>query len=196
MRNTIRTTIALMMMIGGLSFTAQAQDDGVDHCKFARELCIRLGIPTSTTASGDELFALLIKEGIYPKEGWECDKVLTVGDFARVITQVLENKSKTTLVENREDDQAFIDYLKGEGYSLDSIDDTLGTIGTLADQSNQAAEVAQNTTDPSDKPRDRPGTQQVTRTSPPESVSSTAIAAALKHLLEVQQKEPGHPPVP
>ena len=83
MRNTIRTTIALMMMIGGLSFTAQAQDDGVDHCKFARELCIRLGIPTSTTASGDALFALLLKEVIYPKEGWECDKVLTVGDFAR-----------------------------------------------------------------------------------------------------------------
>lgn len=182
MRNTIRTTIALMIMIGGLSFTAQAQEDGVDHCKFARELCVRLGIPISTTASGDELFALLTKEGIYPKEGWECDKVLTVGDFARVITQVLENKGKAILVENREDDQAFIDYLKGEGYSLDSIDDTLGTIGTLADQSNQAAAVGENTTDPSDRPRDRPGTQQVTRTSPPAPVSSTTIAATLKQV--------------
>ncbi len=185
MRNTIRTTIALMIMIVGLSFTAQAQEDGVDHCKFARELCVRLGIPISTTASGGELFALLTKEGIYPKEGWECDKVLTVGDFARVITQVLENKGKVILVENREDDQAFIDYLKGEGYSLDSIDDTLSTIGTLADQSNQAAAIKDNTTDPSDAPRDRPGAQQVTRTAPPAPVSATTIAAILKQVPDV-----------
>jgi hypothetical protein len=149
MQKMISKIVALTIVISGLTFSVQAQEEGVNHCQFAKELCIRLGIDLPVTVTPTDMFSFLVQEGLYPKDGWECGKALTVGDFARVITQILESKAKTLMVENREDDQAFIDFLKAEGYSLDSVADTIATVGSLGDGSNQAIDGEANTTDPS-----------------------------------------------
>jgi len=145
--------LAMFMIVGGLTLpmTVQAQQGGgVSHWKFARDLALRLGLVQPNTATPEDVFGLLIAAGVVPKGGWEANKVLTVGDFARVVVQVLERASGETLVPagDRDDDNAFIEAAKGADYNLESIEQTLSGMKTLPDKTGPAANREATTTDP------------------------------------------------
>lgn len=146
--------LAAILVVGSISIPAmvQAQEDGVSQCKFARDLAMRIGLTFPNTATPEDIFGMLMAEGIVPKDGWECSKILTVGDFARLIVQVLERSTGETLVadDQRGDDNAFIEAAKAANYNLESIEETLGGMQTLEERTGPGVNREQSTTDPSD----------------------------------------------
>ena len=154
MVSRIVKAVALVMVMGGLTLpmSAQAQEGGVSHYQFARDLALRLGLSIPNTATPEDIFGLLIAEGLVPKDGWNSNKTLTVGDFARVIVQTLERASGDQLVpaDARGDDNAFIEAAKAADFSLESIEQTLSGVGTLTEKTGPGANRENTTTDPTD----------------------------------------------
>jgi hypothetical protein len=150
----ITRALAAFLVIGAISFPAavHADDEGVTQCKFAKDLALRIGISLPNTATSEDIFGLLMAEGIMPKDGWNCNKVVTVGDFARLIVLVLERESGDKMVsaDLRDDDNAFIEAAKEAGYSLESIEDTLAGIQSMEEKTGPSVNREQTTTDPTD----------------------------------------------
>lgn len=117
----------------------------VTHPQLAERLVKALGLvrflPTAPTAQ--QMFDVLMQNGISPQDGWKLDAVVTKADLARVVVQALR---KEDAVENPSDPQAWLNVLKEMGISLDRLSETIQSVEVLPEGLGQ--DVTLQSTDP------------------------------------------------
>jgi hypothetical protein len=117
----------------------------VTHPQLAELLVKALGLvrflPSPATAQ--QMFDVLMQNGISPEKGWLLDAVVTKADLSRVIVQALR---KEDAVENPNDPQSWIDALKAMGVSLDRLSETIQSVEVLPEGMGQ--DVTLQSTDP------------------------------------------------
>jgi len=117
----------------------------VTHPQLAELLIKALGLVRFLPAapSVQQMFEVLMQNGISPEKGWLLDAVVTKADLSRVIVQALR---KEDAVENPNDPQSWIDTLKAEGISLDHLSETIQSAEVLPEGMGQ--DVSLQSTDP------------------------------------------------
>ena len=117
----------------------------VTHPQLAEILVKALGLvnflPTAPTAQ--QMFDVLMQNGISPEGGWLLDAVVTKADLSRVIVQAMRKEDQ---VENPNDPQSWINVLKEMGISLDRLGETMQSVETLPEGMGQ--DVTLQSTDP------------------------------------------------
>jgi hypothetical protein len=98
-------------------------------------------LPAAPTTQ--QMFDVLMQNGISPEKGWLLDAVVTKADLSRVIVQALR---KEDAVENPNDPQSWIDALKEMGISLDRLSETIQSAEVLPEGMGQ--DVTLQSTDP------------------------------------------------
>ena len=117
----------------------------VTHPQLAELLVKALGLIRFLPAapSTQQMFDVLMQNGISPEKGWLLDAVVTKADLSRVIVQALR---KEDAVENPNDPQSWIDALKAMGISLDRLSETIQSAEVLPEGMGQ--DVTLQSTDP------------------------------------------------
>lgn len=77
-----------------------------------------------------ECFAVLVENGISPADGWKADAKLTRGDLARVIVQAMKRQNE---VKNPEDPVSWLEFLRAEGISMESVGEATAELKPLAE---------------------------------------------------------------
>ena len=117
----------------------------VTHPQLAEIMVKALGLvrflPNAPTAQ--QMFDVLMQNGISPQDGWKLDAVVTKADLARVIVQALRKEDR---VENPNDPQAWINVLKELGISLDRLSATVQSVEALPEAMGQ--DTTMQSTDP------------------------------------------------
>ena len=123
----------------------QASSGPVTHAQLADLLVKALGLvrflPSPPTSQ--QMFDVLMQNGISPEAGWLLDAVVTKADLARVLIQAMRKEDQ---VENPNDPQSWIDALKAAGISLDRLSETIQSVETLPEGMGQ--DVKLQSTDP------------------------------------------------
>ena len=156
MKRILVLTLAVLMMAVPAAMAqskAKAKSDSkkaeasqpATHPQLADRLVKALGLvrflPAAPTAQ--QMFDVLMQNGISPLDGWKLDAVVTKADLARVIVQALR---KEDAVENPNDPQAWLNVLKEMGISLDRLSETIQSVEVLPDGMGQDFEL--QSTDP------------------------------------------------
>ena len=152
----ILVCLLVVLMAAGTAVAAQSKakagaekktqaSQPVTHPQLAELLVKALGLvrflPTAPTAQ--QMFDVLMQNGISPEAGWMLDAVVTKADLARVLVQALR---KQDAVENPNDPQSWIDTLKALGIPLDHLSETIRTVEVLPEGMGQ--DVTLQSTDP------------------------------------------------
>jgi hypothetical protein len=105
----------------------QADQDLMTEGQLADMLINVLGMATMLppNAQPADQFAILLQNGIVPKDGWNPTNNVTIGNLARIMVQSLGDSDK---VENPETDKSWVDYLKSIGVEFGTIEDALAQI--------------------------------------------------------------------
>ena len=117
----------------------------VTEGEFSKWLVQVLGLSrfVSVAPSDQECFAVLMQNGISPKNGWISSNVVTRATLARVVVQSLGQSSD---VKNPENDSSWIDYLKEKGLDIGTIGAAVENLEVLGNPlANEAVSVS---TDP------------------------------------------------
>ena len=92
----------------------------VPQAELARLLVEVLGLsrflPANPTPA--QCFAILMANGIVPKDGWNAEAAVTRADLARVIVQAMKRSSE---IKNPDNDQEWIEFLVGIGVHIDTL---------------------------------------------------------------------------
>lgn len=126
--------------------TAKSQaSQPVTHPQLAEILVKALGLVTflPTAPTAQQMFDVLMQNGISPEAGWLLDAVVTKADLSRVIVQAMRKEDQ---VENPNDPQSWINVLKEMGVSLDRLGETMQSVETLPEGMGQ--DVTLQSTDP------------------------------------------------
>lgn len=75
-----------------------------------------------------ECFQILMQNGISPKEGWSQERTVTMGNLARVIVLALNKQAE---VENPQDDESWVGYLKSVGIDFGTIGEAVENLEPL-----------------------------------------------------------------
>jgi hypothetical protein len=108
----------------------------VTHPQLAELLVKALGLLRflPNAPSAQQMFDVLMQNGISPEKGWLLDAVVTKADLSRVVVQALRKEDQ---VENPNDPQSWIDTLKALGISLDRLSETMQSVETLPENLGQ-----------------------------------------------------------
>lgn len=122
-----------------------AASQPVTHPQLAELLVKTLGLIRFLPGapSPQQMFDILMQNGISPEAGWLLDAVVTKADLARVIVQALRKQDE---VENPNDPQAWINLLKELGIPLDRLSETIQEVEALPEGMGQ--DFAMQSTDP------------------------------------------------
>lgn len=117
----------------------------VTHVQLAEIMVKALGLVRflPNAPSAQQMFDVLMQNGISPQDGWKLDAVVTKADLSRVIVQALRKEDQ---VENPNDPQAWIDVLKELGISLDRLSETVQSVEALPEAMGQDSTM--QSTDP------------------------------------------------
>ncbi len=117
----------------------------VTHPQLAELLVKALGLMRflPTAPSTQQMFDVLMQNGISPQGGWLLDAVVTKADLSRVVVQALRKEDQ---VENPNDPQSWIDVLKSQGISLDRLSETIQSVEVMPEGMGQ--DVTLQSTDP------------------------------------------------
>ena len=117
----------------------------VTHPQLAELLVKALGLMRflPTAPSTQQMFDVLMQNGISPQGGWLLDAVVTKADLSRVVVQALRKEDQ---VENPNDPQSWIDVLKAQGISLDRLSETIQSVEVMPEGMGQ--DVTLQSTDP------------------------------------------------
>lgn len=117
----------------------------VTHPLLAELLVRALGLvrflPNAPTSQ--QMFDVLMQNGIVPQGGWKLDAIVTKADLARVVVQALRVED---MVDNPADPQAWIDALRQLGISVDRLSETIQSVEILPE--GLAKDVTLHSTDP------------------------------------------------
>ncbi|HMP76906.1 MAG TPA: hypothetical protein PKE12_11495 [Kiritimatiellia bacterium] len=141
-----------------------------------------------------ECFQILMQNGIMPKDGWSQERTVLTGTLARVIVLALGKQAE---VENPDDDESWVNYLKSAGIDFGSIGEAVENLEPLPQPVGPEAIVT--STDPLGK---------LSRINPPDNqqigadlstlgrVSGRVVTQADIPQVEVIIKTPSTPPGP
>ena len=117
----------------------------VTHPQLAELLVKALGLMRflPTAPSTQQMFDVLMQNGISPQGGWLLDAVVTKADLSRVVVQALRKEDQ---VENPNDPQSWIDVLRAQGISLDRLSETIQSVEVMPEGMGQ--DVTLQSTDP------------------------------------------------
>ena len=117
----------------------------VTHVQLAEIMVKALGLVRflPNAPSAQQMFDVLMQNGISPQDGWKLDAVVTKADLSRVIVQALRKEDQ---VENPNDPQAWINVLKELGISLDRLSETVQSVEALPEAMGQDSTM--QSTDP------------------------------------------------
>ena len=149
--------ILVYMMVGLVMATTVAMAQGkrpaaekeasraVTHPEMAELLVKALGLvrllPNAPTPQ--QMFDILMQNGIAPQGGWKLDAQVTKADLAQVVVKALRMEDR---VENPNDPQSWINVLKQAGISLDRLSQTIQHVEALPE--GMAQDVTLSSTDP------------------------------------------------
>ncbi|MGD9781555.1 MAG: hypothetical protein AB7V14_05295 [Kiritimatiellia bacterium] len=131
---------------GGKESSKKSQaSQPVTHAQLAEIMVKALGLVRflPNAPSAQQMFDVLMQNGISPQDGWKLDAVVTKADLSRVIVQALRKEDQ---VENPNDPQAWINVLKELGISLDRLSETVQSVEALPEAMGQDATM--QSTDP------------------------------------------------
>ena len=139
------STVALAQEKSKGEDTKAQSSQPVTHPQLASILVKALGlIPFLPTApSAQQMFDLLMQNGISPEKGWLLDAVVTKADLSRVLIQAMKMQDA---VENPNDPQSWINVLKEMGITLDRLSETIQSVETLPEGMGQ--DITMQSTDP------------------------------------------------
>lgn len=131
--------------------TAWAQPDAGDasqpvtHPQLAELLVRALGLARHlpNAPSSQQIFELLMQNGIAPQDGWKLDALVTRADLARVMILSLKMRD---MVENPNDPQSWINALVELGIPIDRLSETIQQVEVLPEGFGQ--DVSLSSTDP------------------------------------------------
>lgn len=111
---------------------AAADQDLMTEGQLAEMLINVLGMATMVppNAQPADIYAILLQNGITPKDGWNPTNNVTIGNLARIMVQCLGDADK---IENPESDKSWVDYLKSIGVEFGTIEDAVAQIDTKND---------------------------------------------------------------
>lgn len=139
MKKFLMILLASLVAVASFAAKKDAASSGVTQATLAEELVRSLGMASylPADASDQDIFALLMQNGIAPKDGWQADKLVTKADLARILVQAM---GASDSVANPEDDASWIAALSALGINLN------GPVGeTIADMEALPTVVAQDT---------------------------------------------------
>ena len=90
-----------------------------------------------------ECFQILMQNAIAPKDGWSQERTVTMGNLARVIVLALGKQAE---VENPQDDESWVGYLKSVGIDFGTIGEAVENLEPLPQPTGPEAIVT--STDP------------------------------------------------
>ena len=128
--------------------SSKPQTQLVTESEFARWLVQVLGLSRFLPAapSDQECFAILLQNGITPKDGWNAENTVTRGTLARVTVQAM---GKVGEVKDQSKDESYIEFLRSLGIDIGTIGEAVEKLEPLdAPLANEAVAV---TTDPLEK---------------------------------------------
>ncbi|MDD2239131.1 MAG: hypothetical protein PHO14_07890 [Kiritimatiellae bacterium] len=139
------TTVAMAQGRGKAGSEQTQASQPVTHPQLAELLVRALGLvrylPNASTPQ--QMFSVLMQNGIAPQDGWKLDAVVTKADLSRVIVQALRGQDS---VENPNDPQAWINVLKEMGISIDRLSETIQSVEALPE--SLAQDITMSSTDP------------------------------------------------
>jgi len=150
------SSMVAIMICGAVTVTsATAQEEAatsaqVSQAELAQLLVNVTGLarflPSPSTAQ--ENFAALLANSISPADGWVADKVVTKADLARVTVQAL---GKADEIENPDDPNAWVKYLKENGIPIDTVGQAVDNVSPITEPVAGYVFAAGLTTDPLEK---------------------------------------------
>jgi hypothetical protein len=136
-------------------------------------------VPASPSAQ--ECFAVLMQNGISPKNGWNATSVVSRATLARTVVQAMGQDGE---IKNPGDDQEWIKYLEGTGVLIPTLGAAVDSLQPLDAPLGNEALVA--TTDPLDK---------VHKMRPVDEQQMGADLSDIRRVL-AQVEDAGPPPTP
>jgi hypothetical protein len=151
-----RIIVLAMVVLAAASSVGVAQELKIDeksaevsrpvtHPEMAELLVRALGLarflPNAPTPQ--QIFDLLMQNGIKPDGGWKLDATVTRLDLAQVVVRALRMDE---MVENPQDPQSWLNALKEMGISMDRLSETVQSVEALPDGMGQ--NLALQSTDP------------------------------------------------
>ncbi len=115
-----------------------------------------------------ECIQILMQNNIAPKDGWNQDNTVTLGNLARVVVLALGRQGE---VENPENDESWVNYLKSEGIDFGSAGEAMDNLEPLPQPVGPEAIVT--STDPLSK---------LSRINPPDNQQVGADLSTLGHI--------------
>ncbi len=115
-----------------------------------------------------ECVQILMQNNISPKDGWNQDRTVTLGNLARVVVLALGRQGE---VENPDSDESWVNYLKSEGIDFGSAGEAIENLEPLPQPVGPEAIVT--ATDPLSK---------LSRINPPDNQQGGADLSTLGHV--------------
>ncbi|MCZ7592310.1 MAG: hypothetical protein M5U15_09225 [Kiritimatiellae bacterium] len=115
---------------GASGASAEEQAKLVNEGELAQWLVRVLGLSRFLPASPTDLdcFAILMQNNIMPRDGWSQERTVTMGNLARVVVLALGKQSE---VENQDNDESWVDYLKSSGIDFGTIGEAIDNLEPL-----------------------------------------------------------------
>ena len=125
--------LAATLAVTGTVSSTMAQDGAAAPAKqseLAELLTNLLGLsqylPAAPTAQ--QIFSVLLANGIAPAAGWSAEAEVTKADLARVVVQSMGQAGE---VQNQDNPQSWVNYLKGLGIPIDTIGQAVDALAPL-----------------------------------------------------------------
>ncbi|HMO51373.1 MAG TPA: hypothetical protein PKE26_08900 [Kiritimatiellia bacterium] len=122
-----------------------AEGDVMTEGQLAEALVNVLGLAAMLPPNPQQadITAILLQNGISPRDGWVPSNVVTLGNLARILVQAMGAADE---VENPEDDASWVAYLNSVGVEFGTIEEALGQAPVLS--SPVALRAVEVSTDP------------------------------------------------
>ncbi len=164
---------------------AKASTQLVTEGEFSKWLVQVLGLArvVSVAPSEQECFAVLLQNGVSPKDGWNATNVVTRATLARVVVQALGWQGE---VKDPGNDASWINFLKEKNLDISTIGAAVENLGPISEPlANQAVVVS---TDPLGKVHEiRPEDEQQL---------GADLSTIRRLLLVIEEHGPGPTPPP
>ena len=147
----VMTAVLAMPVSRAAEEAAEAMPTQADLARLLVNV-LGLSVDLPATPSDVEVFSALLANQIAPAEGWQSTNLVTRADLARVVVQAMGEADQ---VENPDDAQSWVDYLKGLGVPIDTVGQAVAGVTPLNDPVTGAGLGG---TDPLETPGANPGT--------------------------------------
>lgn len=139
--------LALCMSVAAILPVSAQQEETVTQAQLAELLADVMGLSRflSVTPSNQEIFALLMENGVCPADGWKADEPVFPPTLARVVVQAMGRADE---VENPDDPMSWMRFLQQEGVAIGSVAEAVAQIEPGKEVMGQTASAELISSDP------------------------------------------------